>query len=64
MDELSLKSFLIKCNSLSKLVFPRENARITTAKEVIDSMYFEEREANQASADFFIQYINETDKSP
>jgi hypothetical protein len=65
MDEVSLTTFLIKCSSLSKLVFPEENERIIKAKEVINCMLFQEREeseANQLAADFFLRYIEEIDK--
>ncbi|CAB4007014.1 E3 ubiquitin- ligase UPL2-like [Paramuricea clavata] len=65
MDEVSLTTFLIKCSSLSKLVFPEENERIIKAKEVINCLLFQEREeseANQLAADFFLRYIEEIEK--
>ncbi len=61
MNEVSLTSFLKKCPSLTKIVFPNEE-RFMEAEEVIDCIIYEGKddscEAN-VTADFFIRYIRE-----
>ena len=59
---MSLTSFLKKCPSLTKIVFPDEQQRFIEAEEVIDCIIYEGKddscEAN-VTADFFIRYIRE-----
>ena len=61
MNEVSLTSFLKKCPSISKIVFPAEDQRFIEAEEVIRCISYEGDgyAANKVAGDFFIRYIRE-----